>query len=79
MCHRCKVELDAELFAEVMKFSGGEVASVVSKDAVRNAESTGDALEEFDGGGGRLVGDGDCFYPLGELVDCYQEMSVSTR
>ena len=79
MSHRCKVELDAELFAEVVEFSGGEVAPVVSKDAMRHSESIGDALEEFHGRGGRLVRDRYGFYPLGELVDCYQEMRVSTR
>ena len=70
MSHRCKIKLDAELFAEVVKFSGGEVAPVVSKDVVRNAKSTGDAFEEFHGRGGRLVRDRYGFYPLGELVDC---------
>ena len=79
MSYRSKVELDAEFFAEVVEFSGGEVAPVVSKDTVRNAESTGDAFEEFHGRGGRLVRDRYGPYPLGELVDCYQEMRVSTR
>ena len=79
MSYRSEVELDPEVFAEVVEFSGGEVAPVVSKDAVRHAESTGDAFEEFHGRGGRLVRDRYGLYPLGELVDCYQEMRVSTR
>ena len=57
MSYRSKVELDAEVFAEVVEFSGCEIAPVVSKDAVRYAESTGDAFEEFHGRGGRLVRD----------------------
>ena len=79
MSYRSKVELDAEVFAEVVEFSGCEIAPVISKDAVRYAESTGDAFEEFHGRGGRLVRDRYGFYPLGELVDCYQEMRVPTR
>lgn len=79
MSYRCKTELDAELFAELVEFSGGEVAPIVNKDVVRDAESTGDALEELDGCNGRLVGDGDGLYPLGEFVDCCQKMCVSTR
>ena len=62
-----------------MEFSGCEVALVVGENAVWYAELTGDALEEFYGRGGRLVRDGYGFYPLSELVDCYQEMRVSTR
>ena len=79
MSYRSKVELDAEVFAEVMEFLGCEVAPVVSENAVWYAESTGDAFEEFHGRGGRLVRDRYGFYPLGEFVDCYQEMRVSTR
>ena len=79
MSYRSEVELDAEVVAEVVEFSGCEVAPVVSEDAMRYAESTGDAFEEFHGRGGRLVRDRYGFYPLGELVDCYQEMRVPTR
>ena len=79
MSYRSEVELNAEVVAEVVEFSGCEVAPVISKDAVRHAESTGDAFEEFYGRGSRLVRDRHGFYPLGELVDCYQEVRVSTR
>ena len=79
MSYRSEVELDAEVFAEVVEFSRCEVSSIVSKDAVWYAESTGDAFEEFHARGGRLVRDRYGFYPLGELVDCNQEMRVSTR
>ena len=70
MGYRSEVELDAEVVAEVVEFSGCEVAPVVSEDAMRDAESTGDAMKEFHSRGGRLVRDGDGFDPLGELVDC---------
>ena len=79
MSYRRKVEFDAEVFAEVVEFSGCEVAPVVSKYAVRYAESIGNAFEEFHGRGGHLVRDRYGLYPFGELVDCYQEMRVSTR
>ena len=79
MSYRNEVKFDAEVVAEVMEFSGREVAPVVSEDAMRYAESTGDALEEFHSRGGRLVRDRYGFYLLGELVDCNQEMRVSTR
>ena len=79
MSYRSEVELDAEVVAEVVEFSGCEVAPVISEDAVRHAESAGDTFEEFHGRGGRLVCDRYGFYPLGELVDCYQKMRVSTR
>ena len=79
MSYRSEVELDAEVVAEVVEFSGCEVAPVISKDAVWHAEPAGDAFEEFHGRCGRLVRDRYGFYPLGELVDCYQEMRVSTR
>ena len=79
MSYRSEIELDAEIVAEVVEFSRCEVAPVVSEDAVRYAKSTCDAFEEFHGRDGRLVRDRYGFYPLGELVDCYQEMRVSTR
>lgn len=79
MSYRSEVEFDAEVVAEVVEFSGCEVAPIISEDAVRHAESTGDASEEFHGRSGRLVRGGYGFYPLGELVDCYQEMRVPTR
>ena len=74
-----RVELDVELFAELVEFSGREVASVVGEDAVRDTKAAGDALEELDGCGGRLVGDGDGLYPLGELIDRDKEECVPAR
>ena len=71
MGYRSEVELDAKVIAEVMEFSGCEIAPVVCKDAVRHSESTGDSFEEFHGHGGRLIRDRYGFYLFGELVDCY--------
>ena len=79
MSYRSKVELDAEVVAEIVEFSGCEVAPVISEDAVRYTKSTSDALEEFYGCGGRLISDRYGLYPFGELVDCYKQMRVSTR
>ena len=79
MSYQGEVELDAEVVAEVVEFSGCEVAPVISEDAVRYAESTGDAFKELHGRGGCLVRDRYGFYPLGEFIDCYQEMRVPTR
>ena len=79
MSYRSKVQFDAEFVAEVVEFSGGEVASIVSKDAVWYAESTCDAFEKLHSCGGHLVRDRYCFDPFGELVDCYQKMRVSSR
>ena len=78
MCNRSETELDVEPFAELMKLSGGEVASVISDDAVRHAEAAGDAFEELDSYGSRLVCDWYSFYPLGELVDCNQQEGVTS-
>ena len=71
MSYRSKVQFDAEFFAEVVEFSGCEIAPVVSEDAVWYAKSTGDAFEELHGRGGQLVCDRYGLDPFGELVDCY--------
>jgi hypothetical protein len=67
MCHRCVLDLDAELFGEFLKFARGEVGAVV-----------GDGLEEFDRRSRFLIGDWDSFDPLRELVDGDQQVSVAS-
>ena len=62
-----------------MKFSGNEIATIVRDDVVRHAEPTGDALEEFDGCGGRLIGNWYGFYPFSGLVDGDQEVCMTAR
>jgi hypothetical protein len=52
-----------------LKFAGGEVSAVVGDDAVGHPVSTSDGLEELDGRGCFLIGNQDCFDPLGELVN----------
>jgi hypothetical protein len=69
MCHRRILDLDAELFGEVLKLARGEIRAVVRDDAVRYSVSVDDGLEELDRRSCLLVGDGDCFDPLGELVN----------
>ena len=70
--NRCPVDSDVVSITKVQELLPGEVSSVVSNDAVRNAEPVDDVEEEFD----RLflvdVGDGLGLYPLGELVDYYE-------
>ena len=79
MSDRRKIELYAELIAESVEFSRGEVAAVIGEDAVRHAETTSDAFEEVDGSSSELVRDGYSFNPLGELIDCNQQVCVATR
>jgi hypothetical protein len=61
-----------------MELFKGEGASVFSDDVVPYAKVAGDAFEELDGCGDRLVGDRYNFYPLGELVDCDQKKGVTS-
>ena len=79
MGDRGKAELYAEAVAELVKLLGGEVAAVVRDDAVRHAESTGDAFEELDRRSSSLVRDRDGLYTFGEFVDCHQKVCVTTR
>ena len=48
---------------------------MVSDDVVRNAEPVNDVEEEFDRLFRADVGDGLSLYPLGELVDRYEQVS----
>ena len=48
---------------------------MVSDDTIRNAEPVDDVEEEFDCLFRADVGDGLGLYPLGELVDCYEQVS----
>jgi hypothetical protein len=52
-----------------MKFARSEVSTVISDDAVGHPVPAGDGLEELDRCSCFLVGDWDCFDPLGEFVD----------
>jgi hypothetical protein len=69
LCHRCVLDLDAKLFGEFLKLTQGEVSAVVGDDTVGHSISVDDGLEELDCRSRFLVGDRDCFNPLGELVD----------
>ena len=79
MFDRGPVDSDAVSITEVQELLPGEVSSMVSDDTVRNAEPVDDVEEEFD----RLfrvdVGDALGLYPLGELVDCYEQVSEAAR
>jgi hypothetical protein len=78
MCHRRILDLDAELFGEVLKLARGEIHAVVHDDAVRHSVPVNDGLEELDRHSLLLVGDRDCFDPLGEIVDGNQKVSVAS-
>jgi hypothetical protein len=69
VCHRRVLDLDAQLFGELLKFARGEVSTVVGDDAVGYPVSAGDGIEELDHRSCFLVGDQYCFDPLGEFVD----------
>jgi hypothetical protein len=68
MRYRGVLDLDAEVFGELLEFARGEVGAVVGDDVVRYAVSVDDGLEELDHCGCLLVGDRDSFDPLGELI-----------
>ena len=51
---------------------------MVSDDAFRNAEPVDDVEENFDRLFRADVGDGLGLYPLGELVDRYEQVSEAT-
>jgi hypothetical protein len=44
MRHRCVLDLDAQFFGELLKFTGGEVSVVVGDDAVGHPVSIGDGF-----------------------------------
>jgi hypothetical protein len=69
MCHRCVLDLYAELFGEFLKLARGEVSAVVGDDVVGHSISIDDGIEELDCHSCFLVGNWDCLDPLGELVD----------
>ena len=76
MSNGCKSDIDPSFFTELHEFSRSEVGAIISDDAMRDPESTGDHLEEIDSRNSSLVCDGYDFNPLGELVDCNQQVGV---
>ena len=79
MSDRCKVEFYAELIVEGVELLRGEVAAVIGEDAMWHAKATNDAFEEVDGSSSELVRDGYSFNPLGEFIDCNQQVCMATR
>ena len=70
--NRGPVHPNAVSITEVQELLSGEVSSMVSDDAVRNAEPVDDVEEEFDYLLRPDVGDGFGLYPLSEFVDRYK-------
>ena len=52
---------------------------MVGDDTVRNTEMVDDVEEEFDRLFQADVGDGLGLYPLGELVDCYEQVGEAAQ
>jgi hypothetical protein len=77
MCHQCVLDLDAELFGEILKLARGEISVIVGDDAVGHSISVDDGLEELDCCSRFLVGHRDCLNPFGELVDGDDEVGVA--
>ena len=70
------VDLDALLFAEILEFFSREVCPVVGDDVVGDTESKDYGFDEVYSRRDSRVGDGSGFNPLGELVDCNEEVGV---
>ena len=79
MSDRGPVDPDVVSITEVQELLPGEVSPKVSDDAVRNAELVDDVEEEFDRLFRANVVDGLSLYPLGELVDRYEQLSEAAR
>jgi hypothetical protein len=74
--HRCKAELGADALVVFLEDLTCKLGSVVRNDIVWDPKSTNDGLEEGDSG---TLGDVDHkggLWPLGELVDGDEEVSV---
>jgi hypothetical protein len=76
--HRSILELDTEIFGEVLEFARSEVGAVVGDNAVRDTVPVDNGLEELDRLGCLLVGDRNSLYSLGELVHCDQWVSMTS-
>jgi hypothetical protein len=74
MGDRSEVESDPFLFAKFCHFPLGEVCAIVGDDAVRVTIVVDELSEELGCGLPVTFLDGLCFHPLGEFVNCDQEM-----
>ena len=50
---------------------------VVGDDVVWNSKAENDGFDEVHGSHGGRAGDGDCFNPLGKLVDHHEEVGAT--
>ena len=78
MCHGGQVEEDAGDGAVLLERALGEVGVVVGDDAVRHAVAHRYVLDEPDGCWPVQFLDWPCFDPLGELVNCHQQVRHAT-
>jgi hypothetical protein len=68
--YRSVLELDAEVFGEVLEFARSEVGAIVGDDAIRDAVPVDNGLKELDRRGRLLVSNWNSLYLFGELVNC---------
>jgi hypothetical protein len=69
--------LNPEVFCELLELARGEIAAVSDDDAMWHTVSACDGLEELDDHCRLLVCYRRCFNPLGEFVDCDEEISMA--
>ena len=77
--HRGEAHLGAHFFAEVEEGFACELSAVVGDDSVWYSEPVDDPLDELDGGLGRLAWNWHHFHPFCELVDCHEQVLVTSH
>ena len=71
--------MDVVVIVEHQEFLAGELCPIVGDDGVRNPEPVDDVREEQHHLLGFNLIDRASLDPLGELIDCYQQMGVAPR
>jgi hypothetical protein len=71
MRHRCQVKADSVVMAVLFNFSLRQLSAIVGDDAMWDAKSDHNVLDEFQGGFAMKFSDGLSFHPLREFVYRY--------
>jgi hypothetical protein len=74
---RGEVDLDADRCAVILEQPAGELATVISDDAVRHIEMAHQPTDELDSRPGWNCAHRFHLCPLGELVDCDVEVAIA--
>ena len=77
--HRGKTHLDAHFFAEFEEGFACKLSAIVGDDSVWYSKPVDDSFDELDGALGRLVRNSHHFHPLCELVDCHEQVLVTSH